>query len=405
MAPIPRASLIPESGAMKILFISNLFPEKDYPVRGLANATLLHCLHNEFGVDVRVISPRSVFPPPPERRKHSQAVARKIDLAFRPKFPNVGYIPRFGSRWNDVLMSRGLRSWLFEAVEEFQPDLILGSWLYPDGCAISRICRSLNVPVILISQGTDTHHYLSDPVRKRKIVSAIAESRGVICRSADLGDRLTACGVSPEKIQVIYNGIDPGTFYPRDKENARRELGMDESPAVLLFVGNLLPVKNPLLLIQAHADLNSRRAAGGLPPAQLKLIGDGPLLGEIFKKTELLQTSAEVCHLGRLSPDQVAKWMAASDVLCLSSHNEGFPNVILEAMACGLPVVSTDVGGIHEKVKGPPHGWLVRDGDVRSFTGALESVLSDGQRPVPPPDLSWRSAASRYLDFFTDVIS
>jgi glycosyltransferase involved in cell wall biosynthesis len=390
---------------MKILFISNLFPESDHPVRGLANATLLHCLHNEFGVDVRVISPRSVFPPPPERRKHSQAVARKIDLAFRPKFPNVGYIPRFGSRWNDGLMTRNLRAWLFEAVEEFQPDLILGSWLYPDGCAISRICRRLQIPVILISQGTDTHQYLSDPIRKSKIVSAIAESRGVICRSADLGDRLRSAGVPGDKIQVIYNGIDPGTFYPRERLAARRELGIDESPPVLLFVGNLLPVKNPLLLIQAHADLNTRRGAGGLPPAQLKLIGEGPLLKEIFKKTALLQTSAEVSHLGRLSPDQVAKWMGASNVLCLSSHNEGFPNVILEAMACGLPIVSTDVGGVHEKVKGPPHGFLVRDGDVRSYTGALESVLSDGQRPVPPPDLSLSSAAGRYLDFFTGVIS
>jgi teichuronic acid biosynthesis glycosyltransferase TuaC len=381
---------------MRLLFVSNLFPDTDHPIRGLDNATLLHAMAEDFSI--RVLSPRAVLPP--WRRIGTKA--RAEDLPFSPRYVACPYVPKFGSFCNDWLMARSLRAEFARIVREFRPDAVLCSWLYPDACAVARLAKFHQVPLVLITQGTDTHGYLGIPARRRKIIRAIGNSAAVVCRSANLGKRLEEAGAERKKLHAIYNGVDTEVFRPRDRGAIRHELGIAENHPLLLFVGNYLPVKNPLFLIEAHAHLNRRRAQAGKPLARLVMVGDGPLREDMEKAVRDHGTVASVEILNRETPASIARRMNAADLLCMSSHNEGFPNVILEAMACGLRVVSTDVGGIHELVCDPSRGLLVQTGDLGAYVSALEQALAFAdprQSEVetrPACDWSWKRAADHY---------
>lgn len=379
-----------------LLFISNLFPDSGQPIRGLDNASLLHSLGDDW--DIRVLSPRTALPP----WRSTALRPREEDSKFSPSYVTCPYLPKIGSWCNDWLMAWALAPALERLIKEFKPDAILCSWLYPDGCAVVRLAKRHRVPVVLVTQGTDTHQYLKIPQRRRKIVSAIQRSEAVICRSANLAHRLQAAGGDAHRFKVIYNGVDTEIFQPRDQAHVRSELKISMENPVLLFVGNYLPVKNPLLLIGAHAELNRRRGERGEPSARLVLIGDGPLRPDMAAAVNAEGSGDFVSLLFREAPREVARWMNAADLLCLSSHNEGFPNVILEAMACDLRVVSTDVGGIGELVNRPERGFLVKAGDLNAYVGALERALGgtltprqNGERDKNS-DYSWSAAADSY---------
>lgn len=361
-----QSGATPPHSPYRLLFVSNLFPDVHSPIRGLDNAVLLH--HLGEGWECRVISPRpTLFPP-----KFDSPSPRKVDGIFSPRYLPVPYLPRIGDRWNDLLMSRALRGVLEEVLEEFQPDIVLGSWLYPDGCALARIIPE-KIPLVMITQGTDTHQYLNMPIRRRKILDATAVSRAVICRSGDLARRLREAGVPPERLEIVYNGVDTGIFHPATD---RDRTAPPEALPLLLFVGNFLPVKAPLDLIRAHHRLNQRRRGSGQPPCRLVMIGDGPLRNRMEAEIDELGTSETVTLMGRMASPEIAEWMREADLLCLSSLNEGFPNVILEAMASGLPVVSTRVGGISEKIVDGRNGVLVPPEDTDAYVDGLERGLS-----------------------------
>ncbi|QTN31997.1 glycosyltransferase [Akkermansiaceae bacterium] len=385
----------------RLLFVSNLFPDSANPIRGLDNSTLLHSLGS--GWEIRVLSPRPAMPP----WRREGALPRGEDLAFSPRYVGCPYVPKVGSWCNDRLMAMAMAPAFARLVKDFRPEAVLCSWLYPDGCAVARLAGRHRLPLVLVTQGTDTHGYLRIPARRRSIVSAISRSSAVICRSGNLAHRLQEAGVAEGSLKVIYNGVDTGTFRPRERDGARRELGLDPQLPVLLFVGNYLPVKNPMFLIRAHAELNRRRAARGMPPARLVLIGDGPLRPTMQDAVAAAHSVTNVDLRGREVPREVARWMNAADLLCLSSHNEGFPNVILEAMASGLRVVSTDVGGIGELVTHRGRGLLVGTGDLDAYAGALEEALEGGgtePQSAGIDDWSWAGAAKKYAEVIESAI-
>jgi len=380
----------------RLLFVSNLFPDSEQPIRGLDNATLLHVLRDDW--EIRVISPRAVMPP---WRKDGRQ-PREMDKVFSPRFIPCPYVPKFGGWCNDRLMARSLSPAFGHAIRTFRPDVVLCSWLYPDGCAVADLAARHHVPLVLITQGTDTHGYLGFPARRRKIISATKRSAAVICRSGDLARRLHEAGADEEPLKVIYNGVDIRDFRPRNRHEARAQLSLPPEQPVLLFVGNYLPVKNPMMLIRAHAELNRLREGRGEPPVRLVLIGDGPLREEMGSAIEREGYRHMVDLRGREAPAEVARWMNAADLLCLTSHNEGFPNVILEAMACGLKVVSTDVGGILELVDRPERGLLTPAGNPGAYVHALEQALGGtahfppGDSPSGSAEFGWSAAAKRY---------
>ncbi|MCD6052288.1 MAG: glycosyl transferase group 1, partial [Verrucomicrobia bacterium] len=277
----------------------------------------------------------------------------------------------------------------------FPFDRILCAWAYPDACGVLDLANQVGVPLVVITQGTDVHTYLNMPVRRRLITTSLSQAKAVINRSQDLARRLAEAGVPETKLKVVYNGVDTRTFTPADKLAVRQSLGLPEAEKIVLFVGNFLPVKNPGLLLTAFAKLPAQ-----LQRSRLLLIGGGPLENFIRTEAQRLNLGDRVQIVGRKPAVEVARYMQAADVLALSSHNEGVPNVILEAFASGLPVVSTRVGGIHEIVKADYLGRLVEPGQADSFADALTQVLGcpqeTGKISLYGKGFNWPQAAAEY---------
>ena len=375
----------------KLLFISNLFPDSAEPYRGLDNATLLHHLDETF--EIRVISPGPALPlsRPPERK------CRDGDRLFAPVYPRTPYIPKIGSRFNHRHMAAALRPALLAVRAGFQFDAVLCSWIYPDACAVSRLARETGFPFVAVAQGSDVHQYLKNPVRRKIIADSMAPAYAIITRSADLGRLLSCAGVASEKIHTIYNGIDSSNFSPLAPGAPRKDSGIPADARVILFVGNFLPVKNPLLLIEAHAAFCRAHPS---PECRLVLIGGGPMENDIRVAAAKGGFADRVHIAGRKNAAEIANAMRAADLLCLPSWNEGVPNVILEAFTSGLRVVASNVGGIPEVLNRDFLGKLVEPGNVRELVEAFSALFAGSAQTGAIRDhglqFSWTRAASEY---------
>jgi len=386
---------------IRLLFVSNLFPSVEAPRRGLDNAHLLHALaefDDEFSI--RVISPRPSLLP-----IHHHARPEDTDARFAPRFPRANYLPKVGSKTNAPLFRRAVLRGLKAALRdepEFQPDVVLSSWLFPDGCAASSIANSLEIPHLMIAQGTDVNLYLTIPERRRLIVEATNQAHSVITRSSALAADLGKAGTDEAKLFPIYNGVNDRIFFP-----GRPSMDNPERPRRLLFVGNLLPVKDPLLLLESHALAVSQLASQASPPLELRLIGEGPMHDQIVAHAAELGTEDQVKLLGGLPPSEVGAQMREADLLVLSSVSEGLPNVVLEATAVGLPIVSVNVGGIAEFLQYGAPMTLTSERTAASIATAIVASLSDPPTPKATAlnaDLSWRSSADAYAARIRDAV-
>jgi teichuronic acid biosynthesis glycosyltransferase TuaC len=357
---------------MKILFVSNLFPDTREPGRGLFNARLVKYLGRLH--EVRVLAPRPV-PVPRWLRPASGRAGRPEDALYCPVFPPTGYLPKIGDRWNHRLMARDLRGPLAAVQQEFPFQAILAAWAYPDGCAVARLAAEIRRPFVALALGSDVHQYLEMPVRRRIIVESLHTAAAVVGTSLDLQRRLRDAGLPAEKLHTIYNGVEQEVFRPGDRAAARAELQLPPAGPLLLYVGNLLPVKNPLLLVEAHAQLCRQT------PFPLVMVGAGPLEMEIRRRCQLWGTAGLVRLVGQQPPARVAQYLQAADLLCIPSDNEGLPNVLNEAFSCGRRVVATRVGGIPEVLTAPWLGRMVERRDPAALAAAIAQTLAEPESP------------------------
>lgn len=374
------------TGNRRLLFISNLFPDQAEPYRGLDNATVLHHLRDRW--EIRVLALRPALP---WQRKTWQA--RPVDAPFQPRFARVAYVPKIGSHFNHRLCAASLARPLREVRKAFPFDAVLSSWIYPDSCAIAALAGELAFPFVSIAQGSDVHQFLRYPVRRRVITRAMPAASSIITRSGELARLLADAGLERGKLHTVYNGVDFERFHPADPAAARAELGLPQEGRIMLYVGNFYPVKNPLGLIAAHARCRT-------PECHLVMIGGGPQEAEARALAGRLQTATRVHFRGRMDAAGVARHLQAADMLAVPSHNEGVPNVILEAFACGCPVVSTRVGGIGEVHPEGAMGRLASPGDPAALAAAIDSlfearrdtqaILNHGRQ------FSWERTEARY---------
>jgi len=371
---------------MRLLFISNLFPDTSQPWRGLDNVTLLHAmraLRPEVDMRVLCLRPGHCF----WLGRGCAQKPRAGDEVFHPSYHWAPYVPKFGGL-NDRLSELAVRRALRSLPADWSPDALLVPWLFPDACGVNR-CRALaGIPLLTVAQGSDVHRYLDMPLRRRSILH-LAGRATIITRSEDLRQRLLRAGADERRVRTLYNGVDPGTFRPGDKAEARAALGLPTGGKMALFVGNFLPVKGLDLLIRAAA-----QARLALPePLHLVMIGSGPLEAELMRLAESTGLGrSQLIFAGRKAPAEVAQFMRAADAVCLSSHNEGVPNVLLESLASGRPLVTTHVGGIAEILDPSPGGGLLVHGRVsEDYAAALVKALIS-----PPAPEALAEYAARY---------
>jgi len=365
---------------MMLITVSTLFPRPDQPNRGLYN----YYLFRELAKTDRI---QNICIVPSWKVWQWSTIRRWTvpDPTFPPTtyFP-VPYLPWIGRSWNDWFYVWALRQW---SKTLKQGDLVYVPWLYPDGVAVARVMRSSGARLWLMALGSDTFH-LKSPLRRRKILEACAQAEGIVCVAQVLADRLADAGVTRAKLHVVPNGVDTSLFRARDRDE------LSSASKTILSVGNLVPVKGPEVLLKALALLKENN---NIPPPRLLLIGSGPMRAQLERMARDLGIADQVQFLGRRPPDEVALWMNRADVLCLSSRSEGMPNVVLEARASGLPVVTTPAGAIPELSLVGEHFLVVESCSAEALAGGLRQMLGrDLSRRKPDPAiLSWGQMAGK----------
>ncbi|MFL5343029.1 MAG: glycosyltransferase, partial [Gemmataceae bacterium] len=264
---------------------------------------------------------------------------------------------------------------------------------YPDGWAAVRLAKNLGVPAVLQVHGSDVLLLDRFPARLRRTVDALQAADGVVAVSQDLAHRLQRLGISDARIRVIYDGVDTAVFQPGPKDAARDRVGVAGGDPVVLFVGNLVPVKGVDLLLKACARLAAERF-----PVHLVVIGQGPLRGPLEKLARELGITDSVRFAGSLPQDQLPDWYRAADLFALPSHSEGVPNVLLEASACGTPWVATRVGGIPE-IADRGQSRLIPPNDAVALAQALRESLTN-RANAPPVSPRRREDAVTELELF-----
>lgn len=360
---------------MKVLIFTNLFPNKLEPGRGIFN--IFQVTHLAEWCQVKVVAPLPWFPRFPLarffRRNHRYSQIPKSEVidgieTFHPKYFTI---PKIGRSLYGLLLFLSTLGPVLRIYKTFKFDVILATWAYPDSFAAVLLSKLLNRPILTKVHGTDINEYTQYWLRRKMISFALNNSERVVSVSRALRDRMIEIGVKPEKIKVIYNGVDGEKFKHLDKVRIRKTLGIDTNKKVILFVGNLAPEKGLIYLIRAFTCI----AADASRNVILIIIGQGELGKELENEAKKYGIQNRVYMLGGKMHHEIPKWMNACDLLCLPSLNEGVPNVVLEALACGVPVVASDVGGIPEILISTDYGRLVKPKDFKELQKALLECL------------------------------
>lgn len=257
---------------------------------------------------------------------------------------------------------------LDEMRRDFPFDVIDTEFFYPDGPAAVRLGQRLGVPVSIKARGSDIHLWGDRPACRRMIVAAGWQADGLLAVSAALRDDMIAMGMPGDRISVHHTGVDQAMFRPRDRGTAKAVLGVD-GPLVVT-VGNLIPLKGQALVIEAMQ---------ALPGVTLLIAGRGPDHAVLAAQIGAGGLRDRVRLLGQLPHDRLPELFSAADVMALPSASEGLANVWVEALACGTPIVITDVGGAREVVGLPEAGRLVAR-TPQAIAAGIKEVLAD---PAP----------------------
>jgi len=242
-------------------------------------------------------------------------------------------------------------------------DVVLGSWAYPDGVSAVALARLAGVPAAIKVHGSDLNATALLPGPARNLRWAMPRARRVIAVSRPLAERAVALGADAARVDVVPNGVDADLFHPRDRQAARAELGhAGDRRRWLVYVGRLERNKGVLDLIEAFARL-------GRPDLRLIMVGHGDAGAAC--KAAAAPLGDRVLLTGVRPIEEIPLWLAGSQALVLPSWNEGTPNVILEAFACGRPVVATRVGGVPDLVTSDLLGQMVPPRDADAMAQAL----------------------------------
>ena len=354
----------------KLLVFSSLFPSNKRANAGVFIRERMFRVGQHM--PVIVVSPVPWFP--------LQGIIRYWKPHFRPQpdpyeeqegvdvyFPRFLSVPGLLKSYDGFFMALGSLSTLIKLREQF--NIIDAHFAYPDGYAATLLGKWLKIPVTITLRGTEVP--LSKmPGRKTRLLIALKNANRVFSVSDSLKQYVISLGAESDKIRVIGNGIDIVKFYPLAKSVARAELNISEDAKVLVSVGGLVDRKG------FHRVIEVLPALAAKYPGLIYLIvgGDSPE-GNIRERLEYqvktLNLEENVRFLGAYPSEQLKVPLSAADLFVLATANEGWANVFLEAMACGLPVITTEVGGNKEVVNAPELGIVVPFGNSEALLTAL----------------------------------
>ncbi len=386
--------------AMRTLVLSSLFPSRTRPnfgvfVRDRVRHVAAHC-------DIVVVAPVPWFPG--NRWLRGTAHARtpfveEIDglTVYHPRVVSVPHVAKALDATSYAVSLLPFIAWLRR---RFRFDLVDAQFGYPDGVAAALIGKAVRCPVVVTLRG-DEERVAAYPLRRMQLARAFKSVR-LIAVSDSLRQFALRLGIDPSEVRVIPNGVDVSPFRPGDRGAARRRLGLPDDKAILLAVGAMGEGKGHHLVLEALPDLVARHpqllyvAVGGAAYAD----------GYATRVRHLVERHALQDHVrlvGLQPHEDIPLWMAAADVFCLATAHEGWSNAITEALACGLPVVTTRVGGNAELVREGRDGLLVPFGDRHALAAAIVDALQrEWDRAgiaARAREFSWEATAQQVIEF------
>ena len=349
--------------------------------------------------DVHVFFPNAKYPSvlKPRSRTYEDLDPSYSVPNVTANYFNYAALPLVSRPFNGSMVARTL----FSPVQHFAPDLILSFFLYPDAYGALQIAKSLSIPIAAVGIGSDLHS-IGDPISSMHTRTVLRQADLLFTVSHDLRKRAIAMGASPERTRAVLNGCDLSVFHVRNRLQARHRLGLDLDAETIVYVGRMDVKKGLRELVEAAVALHSDR-----PGLQVYLVGSGPDKPVIETLIRSHHATNYVHVMAPCAFDEVAIWIAAADVLTLPSYMEGCPNVIVEALASGRPVVATNVGGIPE-IMNEDWGQLVAPRDAPALARALASVLDrtwNAEAISTRNSRSWSDVAFELLNIFEALIS
>lgn len=392
---------------MKILFLSSLYRSPHLPERSAGNARIVGKMRDH--AEVRVVVPLPWYPPLVSAKVASWARMRAApalehDVDGEPIVHlRHAHVPGAGRALYASLYGLSLLPALRREIERFRPDAILSAWAYPDGTAAAALGRALGVPTLLRVMGSDINEVAKLPWRREQIAWALRHLDGTIAVSTQLARACVELGAPRHKVHFVPTGVDPAKFHPVDRAEARRELGLAPSERVIVAPARLSPEKGVHFLVEALAALE-RRAPGR---HRAVLVGSGSEEAALRALAAKLGVEDRVLFAGWQDETRMKVYYAAADVTTLPSLSEGWPDALMEALACGCPVVASTVGGMPDIVALGGAGELFEPGDVPALTEALAKVLDRDwdrdaiARRLAPYDLA--STGRRYVELCAEA--
>jgi len=359
---------------INVLLFSSLFPSSPRPIHGIFVETRLRELVKTGRVHAKVVAPVPWFPLEGKRFGEYGLFAQTPRFEHRNGLdvyhPRYFLPPKVGMNIAPYTMAMSALPVIKKLVADgFALDLIDAHYYYPDGVAASILAAKLGKPFVVTARGTDLNLIPQYPFPRKLILQTAEKATASIGVCRALMDTLAGLGANPGKLHTLRNGVDLERFVPEPRAAARQKLGLPSSARLLLSVGHLIERKGHHIAIAALPLLP--------PDVRLLIAGGGPDRATLQAQAERLGVADRLQFVGVVAQSELKWWYSAVDALTLCSSREGWANVLLESMACGTPVIATNIWGTPEVVSTPAAGVLMPDRSPQGLAHAWQLLMAN----------------------------
>ena len=359
-----------EGRLLKILSFSYCFPNERNPSWGVFVCQRLAALAELE--ELQVCSPVPWFPLLKPKILSTGPEPWQGLTVHRPGF---FYLPGLMKNADARFYARGLRSWLKTFCRSWRPDLLDAHFIWPDGVGVAALAKEFGIPYAITLRGK-IYECLKVPEQARQCAEALRGAAAVISVSSRMADEALKLGADGRRLHVITNGVDLDHFRPRDRADCRRQLGLPEGGRLLVTVAHLGARKGHHEMIRALARLPE--------DVSLVIVGgeaQGGTTGQLREIARSLGVGDRLILPGSQPYDRIPLYFGAANGSVLASYREGCPNAVLESLACGIPVVATDVGAVPDILPVPEAGRIVPVRQEGPLCDAIAELLDREWKP------------------------